>query len=129
MNEGMRDELRRYFENRDDVCLAFLFGSQSKSISCQESDVDLAVYLRNESNETQIWLDTERILKKEVDLIILNRAKPIISWEAIRGIPLIIKDYYLYLDFLLEVSWEAQDLIDFNIDAWKMKEEVKGCRI
>ncbi|MEW6606090.1 MAG: nucleotidyltransferase domain-containing protein [bacterium] len=129
MDKSKIEELRRYFEKRNDVCLAFLFGSQAKSVFCQESDVDLAVYLNDTSMETQIWLDVERIVKKEVDLIILNRAKPIISWEAIRGIPLIIKDDRLYLNFLLEVSWEAQDLIEFNIDAWKMKEEVKACHL
>ncbi len=129
MDKSIIESLRIYFEKRDDVCLSFLFGSQAKSVSCQESDVDLAVYLNDESAESQIWLDVERIVKREVDLIILNRAKPIISWEAIKGIPIIIKDYRLYLDFLIEVSWEAQDLIEFNIDAWKMKEEVKACHL
>jgi len=64
-------------------------------------------------------------LKKEIDLLVLNHAIPTVAWEAIRGIPLAIKDRNLYLSLILELSWEATDLIERNIDMWRLREEVK----
>jgi len=92
--------------------------------SCLESDIDIALYLKNKDNrlENKIQNGLERLLKKEVDLIILNRAPSILAWNIIRkGIPLTIKDRGVYLDFMLEVSREAEDLIDFNLDTWRKK--------
>ncbi len=51
----------------------------------------------------------ERLLKKEVDLIVLNRARAVLSDEVVRkGIPIIINDKGLFMDFLCIVSDEAE---------------------
>jgi len=118
--------LEEYFEKREDVIMAFLFGSFSKGIEGKTSDVDIAIYFKDEKDKMKIWCDIERLLKKEVDVVVLNRSFPIVGWEAIRGIPLSIKDREKYLDYLLSVSWEAEDLIDFNLDAFRMKEELQN---
>jgi predicted nucleotidyltransferase len=41
--------LKEYFEKREDILMAFLFGSYAKAISHRESDVDIAVYFRPRS--------------------------------------------------------------------------------
>ena len=118
--------LKEYFERREDVSMAFLFGSFFRGVEGQKSDIDVALYFKDEKDKMNVWCDLERLLKKEVDVIVLNNAFPIIAWEAIRGIPLVIKDREKYLDYLLSVSWEAEDLLDFNLDAFRMKEELQN---
>ncbi len=61
--------------------MAFLFGSYARETTHRESDVDIAVYFRSKSKyleweeidikydaEDRIWLDIERLLKRNVDL-------------------------------------------------------------
>ncbi len=116
------DILRNYFEKRDDILMAFLFGSYAKATSHQESDVDIAVYFRPGSDsleweefdakydaEDEIWLDIERLLRRHVDMVVLNRARSSIANSAFHGRTIIIKDRGLYLDFMLRVTAEAED--------------------
>lgn len=138
-NLEMIKALKGYFEKRDDVVMAFLFGSYARGISHRESDVDIAVYFRPKSGyleweefdikyeaEDTVWLDVERLLKRNVDLIILNRARSTIAQSAINGIPIIIKDRGLYLDFMLRVTSEAEDFRQTIEDYWRIKEAIYG---
>jgi predicted nucleotidyltransferase len=129
--------LKEYFEKRDDVLMAFLFGSFAKARLHSESDIDVAVYFRPKSNyleweefdmeydaEDKIWLDIERILHRNVDLVVLNRARCCIASSAINGIPIIIKDRGLYLDFMLRVTAEAEDFRETVEDYWRIKQAI-----
>ena len=116
--------VKPYLEKNRNVLLAFLFGSEAKGLASSNSDIDIAVYLKREDRkiEATLWNKTEELLHREVDLIVLNRAPATISWSAIKkGIPLTIKDRRLFLDFMLDVSREAEDFIDFNLDTWRRK--------
>lgn len=127
--------LKEYFERRNDVLMAFLFGSYAKGKNHGLSDIDIAVYFRPKSNsleweefdtkydsEDEIWLDIERMLKRNVDLIVLNRARSSIASSAINGVPIVIKDRGLYLDFMLRVTAEAEDYREMVEDYWKIKQ-------
>ena len=122
MNALELEKLKDYFKNKKEVAFAFLFGSQAKGNANELSDVDIAVYfypdrrypLEYEGNiryptEDRIWTDLERILNEEVDLLVLNRASISVAASAIRGIPLGIKDWNLYLYFMEIVTREAED--------------------
>ena len=99
------------------------------------SDVDIAVYFYPErkhpieyeeavyyENEDAIWADMERLLKKEVELLVLNRVPATIAASALRGIPLAINDWGLYLDFMEVVTGEAEDFMDFMIRDYMEKQ-------
>lgn len=114
--------LKRYFQSRKDIAFAFLFGSQAKGNATKLSDVDIAVYFYPKrrhpveyeeeifyDDEDKIWAGLERLLNKEVELLILNRVSASIAASAIRGIPLAINDWGLYLDFMDVVTREAED--------------------
>ncbi|TSC62309.1 MAG: nucleotidyltransferase domain-containing protein [Parcubacteria group bacterium Gr01-1014_48] len=106
------EHLRRYFENQDDVVMAFVFGSQAKGYAREHSDWDIAVYLTNEDRDRELsmWSTLEGIVGAEVDLVVLNRASASIAWSAMRsGIALAINDRRAYLRQLLSVSLEAND--------------------
>ena len=84
--------LERYFALRDDVTLAFLFGSVARGKATGRSDVDVAVYFAGGYNLTTvggITGDLETLLRRDVDLIVLNEANASVAWAALRGTPLL----------------------------------------
>ncbi len=102
--------LKEYFAKREDVVLAFLFGSRAKGYVRVTSDWDIGVYFvplstreleletdRDYPAEHEVWGDIEKIVGAEVDLVVLNRAPASITDIAMRGIPLVIKDQTLWL--------------------------------
>jgi predicted nucleotidyltransferase len=126
------ESLKNYFEERDDISFAFLFGSAAKGRVRSEGDVDIAAYFKPEKEleweafnktyegENRIALDLERLLKKEVDFVVLNRARAVVADEIIRkGTPLVIKDRGAFLDFLCIVSDEAEYVRDWLITSSK----------
>jgi predicted nucleotidyltransferase len=126
------EQLKIYFQNPETVLFAFLFGSQISEKIYRESDVDVAVYLHEGyslSTVKRIWSDIEDMVKKDVDLIVLNTAPPLIAQAALRGKPLIIKDYTRYLKYLLETSGEAEDFSIFIQDMWQWREKIKAERL
>ena len=121
--ENMNIEpLKNYFENRKDVAFAFLFGSHARGTATKLSDIDIAVYFYPEKRhpieyeeevfykgEDEVWDDLEGLLKKEVEMLVLNRVSASVAASAIRGIPLAINDWGLYLNFMLFITSLAED--------------------
>ena len=117
----MIDLLRRYFERRGDVALAFLFGSSAKGCDGRDSDVDIAIYLTDKEEEDRIWAQVSRIVEREVDLILLNDASATLISNVFKtGIPLVIKDRRLYWDLYLTKTLEAEDFSQFAEDYWRI---------
>jgi len=116
--------LKKYFSERSDVLMAFVFGSRAKKRSTQISDWDIAAYFespraggielesdRDYPRESEVWGDLIKILGTDnVDFIILNRAPASIAALAItQGLPLAIKNRKIYLEFMLAATMEAED--------------------
>lgn len=128
-------KLKAYFQKRDDVVMAFLFGSQAKKRAHSGSDWDIAVYFKPLSNEkleyeeterdypeeNRIWADLTVLLKTDnVDLVVLNRAPASIADSAIRGEQLVIKDRGLWLRFMLIITGIAEDFRIFARDYYEI---------
>jgi len=131
-NTELFNQLKTYFQSSDDISFAFLFGSHARGKTFKESDVDIAIYLKGEyslKRVKKIWSDLENLLKKEIDLITLNTAPPLIGYSAIRGKAIVINDYATYLNYMLRISQEAEDFSSFLLDMWKLKEKFKAERI
>jgi predicted nucleotidyltransferase len=110
------------------ITMAFLFGSYAKGNARADSDLDIAVYLKEPYQKkwiSEIWGQVESIAGKEVDLIILNNAPATICWSAIRGRQLTIKDQKKYLEFMLDCSREAEDFQEFIFDLWQLRQHYK----
>jgi predicted nucleotidyltransferase len=109
-----------------------LYGSQAKGSANKLSDVDIAVYFypleRHPTEfekevfydgENEIWGDLQKLLRKEVELLVLNRVSANVAASAIRGVPLVIKDWGLYLDFMEVITDVAEDFIELIISDYK----------
>ena len=132
------EKLKEYFNNRTDIAFAFLYGSQAKGNATQRSDVDIAVYFYPQKrhpieveeevfypNEDEIWGDLERILKKNVELLVLNRVSANVAASAIRGISLVINDWNLYLDFMEIITDIAEDYAESIIKDYQERIRVE----
>lgn len=132
--------LKKYFEKEPSVVLAFLFGSRAKGLTRKNSDWDIAVYFKPKSKyleweerdktysqEEKVWRKVEKILEKEVDLVVLNRAPSMLVFSILSSsFPLVIKDRYIFLDLLEKTSYEAIDFRNFIYDFWKIKQRSKS---
>ncbi|MEK6764992.1 MAG: HepT-like ribonuclease domain-containing protein [Planctomycetota bacterium] len=130
------NNLKEYFEKNEDVVMAFIFGSRAKENIRLSSDWDIAVYFTPQKGyleweeqdreyliEDRVWSDCVETLKTDdVDLIVLNRIAASIAATAIQGMPLVIKDYDLWLKFLLIITQEAEDYREFVDDYYAISQ-------
>lgn len=136
LKEEDLEALKKYFKEHKDVAFAFLFGSQAEGRATQLSDVDIAVYFYPKERgilefqkevffeeEAKIWKDLENILKREVELVVLNRAPATISASAIGGIPLAINDWRIYLRFMEMATSEAIEFREMLLENFKELEQ------
>jgi predicted nucleotidyltransferase len=114
--------------------MSFIFGSFIKGEEHEGSDIDIAIYLKPAQTmleieepvyykpENEIWGDLERILQREVDLVILNRSPVNICDVAVKeGRPILIKNRKTFLRYMVAVSNLAEGYRDFVNDYWKIK--------
>ncbi|MBC7190537.1 nucleotidyltransferase domain-containing protein, partial [Candidatus Aerophobetes bacterium] len=108
------EKLRKYFEKKENVILAFVFGSWVKGTFGEDSDIDIGVYLKDEKEEKSIWVELSRITGCKVDLVVLNSAPASLVSNIFKtGIPLAIKDKKLFWDIYLTKTSEAEDFYEF----------------
>lgn len=133
LNPVIVKKLESYFAGKDEVVLAYLFGSQAKgTANSHRSDVDIAVYFKPKTgvfeyeesewsdlnykydSESEIQDDLVRITNKEVDLIVLNRAPAYMVASILEeGLMLKEADRNLYLELWLRSSNDAEDYFGF----------------
>jgi uncharacterized protein YutE (UPF0331/DUF86 family)/predicted nucleotidyltransferase len=133
--ERIRPLLARYFEDRSQVAMAFLFGSRATGRHTLESDIDVAVYFHPEGGrleweeekkyplEESVWQEVEEITGLETDLVVLNRAPSTLAFSILQdGLPLVIKDRSLYWRFYLLTSSAAEDFRSFAREFREIKQ-------
>ncbi len=132
-------ELNEYFEKQKNVVMAFVFGSFAKDQALYDSDADIAIYFKPKgkaleweeddyyTEEDRIWRDLENILKRDVDLLILNRASSRLAFKVLRmGIPIVIKDRSLYWRYFLTISSIAEEFREFIRNYRRIRERSKS---
>lgn len=113
----MQKELSRYFSEQSDILFAWLFGSYASDQANFRSDVDIAVYVANlERTKDSDWylglkVDLMDITHKEVDLVLLNTATPLIRHAAnLRKVSLYSRDPVFEAEYSLRVLREYNDV-------------------
>lgn len=93
--EKVRETLSAFFKKRDEVLLAYLFGSVAEDKQNKLSDLDIAVLVERDKlgkldeqpfgYQVSAMTDLISLLKtNDVDLVILNYATPLLSHEVIK---------------------------------------------
>ena len=90
----MKNKIKSLLSSQDEVQFAYLFGSYARDDYTDKSDVDIAVYLTDTSldNRLDVHHALEVLLKKKVDLVVLNDVKNMFLLEAILKEGIVVKD-------------------------------------
>jgi predicted nucleotidyltransferase len=118
-SSSIEKKILHFFEKTPHVVSVSLFGSYARGVANSESDVDVAVLFENAHVPEVLTLIEQRedlgaLLQKEVDLICLNTASPIIGMQVYNnGKNLLVKDtrsYAQYQMFLFTSYAELKEL-------------------
>ncbi|AVX19825.1 hypothetical protein SAMN02745885_00168 [Carboxydocella sporoproducens DSM 16521] len=131
-----REKLGRYLAAKPNILFAFLFGSWARGDAREDSDVDIAVYLKDRDYDILEYLDWKRDLEeicgRTVDLAILNEATPLLKYQVyLDGVLLFSKDDILASNFLVRALFEYEDIRPYLELTYKrmierIRQEVKG---
>jgi predicted nucleotidyltransferase len=108
-------ELLAYLEAQPEILAAVVFGSAAAGRLRPESDIDLALlFAENQVPEASAALELRGTLEqragRDVDLIVLNHASPILAFQAAKKGQLILcKDTRAYQRYLVRLISEYAD--------------------
>ncbi len=109
----MKKALNEKLKSLDNIEFAYLFGSYAREQEREKSDVDIAVFFKQNTLDARLELcyELSRLIKKEVDLVVLNDVKNLFLLEAVFKEGKLLKDSPLRVDF--ELSKE-HDILDYK---------------
>lgn len=120
MKETIVNRIREYLFSRAEVIVAHIFGSYTAKRFGHESDIDIAVLLRDDIDSKEygniklsIIADLIELLSfNRVDVVILNIAPPFLSHEIIKkGILLFSKDEARRIQYIANATMHYLDTI------------------
>lgn len=125
------ENLKSYTSSKDKIVFAYLFGSLARGESGGNSDIDLGMYLIPDCQENFFALkleyknELEQILKKPVDIVIMNDAPPLLNHQIFRdGILLKNQDQKILTNFRVRNFHFYQDqktIMGMYLEATKKK--------
>lgn len=110
------NKLISYLSERRGMAAAYLFGSQAKGRVSGSSDIDLAVLFENgqvpDFREQMVMReDLASLAGRDVDLVILNHANPILKQQVFKSSsPILICNSTLARNFRVRTTLEYDDL-------------------
>lgn len=113
MLKAVQKNLEEFSVQQENFLLLFLFGSFARGFSTDESDVDVAIMFRKVPDFfglNALKDQLSRCAGKEVDILTLNTASPIIKMQVLRYGLLVKTDKRAYNDFFVSTLREYYDL-------------------
>jgi len=82
------DALKKFFEKRNEINTALLFGSFAKKRITPHSDIDIGILLKTYvappfEYVASLSVELDKICERETDVIVLNQVSPHIAYRAI----------------------------------------------
>ncbi len=120
---ALQRTLAIFFRTKKKALAVYLFGSQASGRAGPRSDIDVAVLLDRKSASKAFDLEMQwrealsRIFERDVDVVILNRADPVLKFQVYaKGAPVLIRNRR-------EASMEKERAIDGYWD-WRPTERI-----
>jgi predicted nucleotidyltransferase len=106
--------LEPFLAQEKGILLVFLFGSSVSRRMHPASDVDIGILFGSIPNISQInalTAELSSLVKKEVDLVVLNRASPILKMQVLKkGVLVFARDLKVYHQFFVDTVNQYDDL-------------------
>jgi predicted nucleotidyltransferase len=113
-NSEIIRSLKPFFEKKQEVLLAFLFGSFAGRRPRPSSDVDIGILFGAVPNWYRIHDLAEvlsSLLRKEIDLVVLNDASPVLKMQVLKkGLLLYARNKKQLHQFFVETVNQYDDL-------------------
>jgi len=109
----LQKNLEKFSVQQENFLLVFLFGSFARGFGTDESDVDVAIMFEKVPDFYELCDLKDQLSRcagKEVDILILNTASPIIKMQVLRYGVLVKRDKETYNDFFVSTFNEYNDL-------------------
>jgi len=106
--------LEPFLARRKGIHLVFLFGSAVSRRVHPASDVDIGIFfgpVPNVSEVSALTAELSSLLRKEVDLVVLNHASPILKMQVLKtGVLILARDLKVYHQFFVDTVNQYDDL-------------------
>ncbi len=109
-------KISRYLKPLKHLSAAYLFGSLATGKNHSESDVDIALLFHPKKTPSVVEIqdmqvELEGILKRPVDLILLNQANPILAHQVLKkGQRILLNDKSHFSEFFARHITDYDDL-------------------
>jgi uncharacterized protein len=119
--------LQAFFPMREDVVAAYLFGSVARGTAGPRSDVDIGILLASGQPKdlgaigavTSMHDELGALLRREVDLVVLNGASPDLLHRVLRdGVLLFERDHERRIEFEVQARNHYFDMLP-TIDLYR----------
>lgn len=130
IDKKCRDTLIKY----ETIIFAYIFGSFVQNKLKPGSDIDIAIYLEEDLG-ADIYLEIKNTLsddiKREVDLVILNEAPPLLKYEIYKNnLLLFTRNKTIESNQKVKTLFQYNDMkryldLSYNKTIERLKEEVK----
>jgi len=126
-----KDILMKY----EDIVFSYIFGSYAQGSIRGNSDIDIAIYLKKDidiDTYLEIKMNLSEVLKREVDLVILNNAPPLLKYEIYKNnILLFSRDKTLESKYKVKTLFEYSDIkrylnLSYDKTIERLKKEVES---
>lgn len=111
-----KEKLIRSLQKHPEIEAAIIFGSEANQQAGRDSDIDIALLYDFDKEPKGIDLlqfkqDLSDLMDRQVDIVVLNTASPIIAMQAVKnGIPLYIHNQNAYSKFEMRLITDYADL-------------------
>jgi uncharacterized protein len=131
--ENIREHLVNYFVEREDIMFSYIFGSYALGNFNSDSDIDIAIFfyyeddIRDINKYLTIKVELEFLLKKDVDIVVLNTATPFLKTRILnKHLKICSKDSYSEALFIHKAFGEYFDIKEYiDLEYTRMLERLR----
>ncbi|SKC49477.1 type VII toxin-antitoxin system MntA family adenylyltransferase antitoxin [Maledivibacter halophilus] len=115
MDNILINKIIKILKENKKIIIAYIFGSVANGKDTNGSDIDLAIYVSGKELDTFEYLNLKRklmdVCDREVDIVILNNANPLIKHEIFRdGKKLFSRNEKMENNLIVHSLFEYEDM-------------------
>ncbi len=115
------DKVKNFLEADGNVLFAYVFGSHVTGFLRKASDLDVAVYFKHppeDVDELVMYIsELENLCDRRVDLVVLNKADPLLKREVVnKGALIVCKDRGILAKFKERLMSELEEF--YSLRGW-----------
>ncbi|WP_051920631.1 type VII toxin-antitoxin system MntA family adenylyltransferase antitoxin [Thermodesulfobacterium hydrogeniphilum] len=116
--ENIFRKIKDFLEKDPNIVFALVFGSAATGKLRKDSDIDVAIYVKNPVSEYELLSLMQKLsdlIKREVEIVVLNEVSPLLRHQVMKNRKeLFIKDFLVYSKFRENTIDDYQEYLDIT---------------